>query len=190
MFRRLSVPVLAFLVIAVLALAGSLAFYFSRPGLPSNKDPEAVRLKAERDALSDYSDSSLASIEVRQRDAQNRLPAQADVAKFIDELRANWTIQSLGRVDAKHVGTRRYMLTNKNQRFRGSNDRQWSDVVSAVKAIDERPGFVIQSIVISSSVNQGVTYGQVAITVAVGSRDDMPATVVTVAPAAELVPVN
>lgn len=171
MFRRLSKALLASLAIAVLALIGAAAFYFTKPPLPSTRDPDAIRLKAQRDLLVDFTDQSIANLEARQKDAMGRLPTQEQVSKFMDDLRGNWTIQPLGRVDTKYVGTRRYMLTNKSQRFRGGNDRQWNDVVTAAKSIDTQPGFVIQSIVVSSSVNQGVTYGQVAITIAVGFRD-------------------
>lgn len=175
MLRRLTLPQIAFLAISVTSLAGAAFFFFTRPGLPSNKDPEALKIRAERDALAEYSDAALATLEVRKREAESRLPSQAEVAKFIDDLKANWNVQSLGRVETKHVGTRRYMLTNKSQRFRGGNDRQWNDVVSTVKSLDSQPGFIVQSIVISSSVNQGITYGQVAVTIAVSSRDDTPA---------------
>ena len=174
MFRRISFATFAFLGISFLVLAIAGGYYLVRPAPPSRNDPEVVRLHAQADSLAEFSDKAVADLEVRQHEAEGRLSTLAENSKFLDDLRESWNIQSLGRVDSKYIGIRRFMLTNKNQRFRGGSDRQWSDIVGTVRAIDEHPGFVPQSIVINSSVNQGLTYGQVSITVATAARDDAP----------------
>lgn len=182
MIRKISPLALICLVAGVAALGGGISFNLTKPMRPSRNDPEAVRLRAERDAVAEFTDHMVANLEIKKRESREKLPSQEDAIRFLDGLKEGWTVQQLGRVETKHVPTRRYMITNKNQRFRGGSDRQWSDIVNTIKSIDERSGFVIQSIVVSSSVNQGITYGQVVVTLAVAMRDEPGVTAVSATP--------
>ncbi len=175
MFRRIPFLSGLFAFVSFISLVSGTVFFITKPKRPSTQDPETMRMVREKQSLEmEFNPQKLGELQARIDETRAKLPTIEEFNNYLETLKGNWTMTSLGRVATSQIYTRRFVLTNRDKRFKGGSDQGWTDIVNAIKDLDARPGVAVQNLIIASRQNNARWFGEVSVTFAVATRDGSP----------------